>query len=199
MRSRTTLLLLGVLLVLGTIAALLEGPARRDRPRERGPLLPGLRPQDVQAVRIATAGGAAVRLERAGAAWAVGETRRAADGPGILRLLETLTALEEGALASDNPAKRGLYEVDAGKGIAVRLEGEGGKVLAEFTVGKTGPDFASSYLRREGEDRVWLVSRDLRLEFSRPESAWEAPEPPPAAPPDPAASSAAPSGSAARP
>ena len=58
MRSRATLALLALLVVLGAAAALVVGPWRSDRPREHGAALPGLVPAEVQVIRIARAGGA---------------------------------------------------------------------------------------------------------------------------------------------
>lgn len=75
-------------------------------------------------------------------------------------LLAKLAGVREGAVVSTNPAKQSVYETDAEKGTAVRLEGAGGKVLAAFVIGARGPDFASCY---------------LRLDFSRPANSWREP------------------------
>jgi hypothetical protein len=184
-RSRATLALLALLVVLGAAAALVVGPWRSDRPREHGAALPGLVPAEVQAIRIARAGGE-VLLAREGGGWKLGEARDAADAAAVDALLADLAALEVGAVVSKNAAKQAAYETDAEKGIAVRLEGAGGKLIAAFTVGKRGPDFASAYLKRDGAVEVLLVSRDVRTPLARPAENWKEPpkptEPPTASP-----------------
>jgi hypothetical protein len=170
-RARTTWLLLAALAALAVAAYVAQGPARVDRPRERAPVFPGLRAADVQAVRIAK-GATTVGLARAGAGWTVGAEKRAADAAAVERLLGDLAGLVSVAVASTNPAKRALFEVDDAAGASVRLEGAGGKLLAAFTVGKAGPDFASSYLRREGEERVLLVAAELHNALARREEGW---------------------------
>ena len=178
MSSRATLALLALLAVLGAAAALVVGPWRSDRPREHGAALPGLVPAEVHAIRIARAGGE-VLLAREGAGWKLGEAKETADAAAVEALLAELAALEVGAVVSRNAAKQAAYETDAEKGIAVRLEGAGGRLIAAFTVGKRGPDFASAYLKRDGAAEVLLVSRDVRTPLAKPAESWkEAPKPP---------------------
>ena len=177
MRSRTTLALLALLAVLGAAAALVVGPWRSDRPREHGAALPGLVPAEVQAVRI-TRSGADVLLAREGGGWKLGEAKEAADAAAVEALLADLAAVEVGAVVSKNAAKQEAYETDAEKGIAVRLEGSGGKLIAAFVVGKRGPDFASAYLKRDGAREVLLVSRDVRTPLARPAESWKEPPKP---------------------
>lgn len=178
MKPRATLVLLALLLALGGAALLLQGPCGTDRVREHAKVFPALVAADVRAVRIARAG-AEVVLAREGGAWRVGAAKEPADAAAVDALLADLVALEVGAVVSKNAAKQAGYETDAGKGVVVRLEGEGGKPLAAFTVGRRGPDFASAYLKRDGGQEVLLVSKDVRTPLSRPE--WQE-SPAPAAP-----------------
>lgn len=174
MSTRTTLALLAALVVLGAVAFVVQGPCSADRPREQEALLARFVPADVAVIR-ATRPGAAVLLARDGASWRLGAAREPADGAAVEALLKGLAEARVAAVASTNVAKQAAYETDGAKGVVVRLEGAGGKLLAAFVVGKSGPDFASCYLRREGKSEVLLVTRDLRLEFSRPADAWKMP------------------------
>ena len=122
----------------------------------------GCKAGDVALIR-ATRAGAEVVLTREGGAWKLGAAKEPADGAAVEALLAKLVDAREGAVVSTNPAKQSVYETDAEKGIAVRLEGAGGKVVAAFVIGKRGPDFASCYLRRDGASEVLLVSPDLRV------------------------------------
>lgn len=171
MSTRATYVLLAVLLVLAAVAFFVLGPGSADRPHDHAPLVPGLKPADVGAVRVSGEAGT-VLLMRAGGAWKLGEAKESADGAAVEALLTKVAGAREGAVVSVNPAKQAAYETDAGKGIAVKLEGATGNVIASFVVGKSGEDFASCYLRREGGSKVLVVSPDLRVDFARPAGSW---------------------------
>jgi hypothetical protein len=172
--TRTTLALFAVLLACAVAAFFVLGPGSADRPRDRGALIPGLKAGDVVLIRTGRAA-ADVALTREGGAWKLGAAKEPADSAAVAALLAKLVDVREGAVVSTNPAKQSAYETDAEKGVAVRLEGAGGKLLAAFVVGKRGPDFASCYLRRDGSPDVLLVSPDLRTDFARSAESWREP------------------------
>jgi len=174
MSTRTTFVLLAVLIGCAATAFFVQGPGSADRPRDRAALIPGLKAGDVTLVR-ATKAGAEVVLTREGGAWKLGAAKEPADSGAAEALLAKLVDAREGAVVSTNPAKQSVYETDAEKGIAVRLEGAGGRVLAAFVIGKRGPDFASCYVRRGGAAEVLLVSPDFRVDFARPAESWREP------------------------
>lgn len=174
MRTRSTLLLLALLAALAAVAFVAQGPARRDRPREREPVFPALDPEAVQAIRaLPPAGGDPVLLlARSGQWWTVGAGRHTADRAAVEDLLEDLAALEILSVASTNPDRRSLYEVGEGQGLTVRLDDGGGAAIAAFVLGKPGPDLESGHLRIEDRDEVLLVSRDLRGRLELPADSW---------------------------
>ena len=174
MSTRTTLILLGVLLALGAVAVVTQGPGSPDRVREHSLAFPGLVAGDVLAVRAARAGGELL-LARDGAGWKLGAAREPADGAAVARLLSDLASLRVSAVVSKNAAKQAAYETTPEQGAAVRLEGAGGVTLAAFVVGKHGPDGVSCYLRRDGATEVLLVSADLRSPLYRPDQSWREP------------------------
>jgi hypothetical protein len=174
MSTRTTLILLGVLLALGAVAVITRGPGGGDRSREHALVFPGLVAGDVQVIKAARAGGELL-LARDGAAWKLGASREPADGAAAERFLADVAGLRVSAVVSKNAAKQAGYETTAELGAAVRLEGAGGKTLAAFLVGKRGPDGVSCYLRREGASEVLLVASDLRSALYRPDESWRAP------------------------
>jgi len=172
--ARTTLVLLAVLLGSAAMAFFVQGPGRADRSSDRAALLPGLKAGDVALVR-ATRAATEVLLTRAGDAWQLGAAKEPADGAAVEILLAKLVDVREGAVVSTNPAKQSVYETDAESGISVRLESAEGSIIAAFVIGKSGPDFASCYLRRDGSSEVMLVSPDVRTDFARPAESWKEP------------------------
>ncbi|MBI4125371.1 MAG: DUF4340 domain-containing protein [Deltaproteobacteria bacterium] len=79
------------------------------------------------------------------------------------------------SLAAANPERHGLFEVNAA-GMQVRFFDAGGKKLAHLHVGKAGPAFTESYVRKEGENEVYLADRYLRSAFSIEPADWETPK-----------------------
>lgn len=175
MSARTTLVLFAALLACAAVAFFVLGPGSADRPQDRAALIPGLTADEVVLIRVVRTA-AEVLLTREGGAWKLGAAKEPADAAAVAALLARLADAREGPVVSTNPAKQAVYEADAEKGIAVRLEGAGGKVVAAFVIGKRGPDFASCYLRRDGAAEVLLVSPDLRTDFARPAESWREPK-----------------------
>jgi Domain of unknown function (DUF4340) len=99
------------------------------------------------------------------------EEWRRADGTRVASALGSFGGLSEGVVVSENPEKRSLYQVDA-TGLAVRLIDADGKTVADLVIGKSGPDFGSSYVRRADENAVRLIDRLLVGVFSPVASDW---------------------------
>ncbi len=83
--------------------------------------------------------------------------------------LQDLTII---ALAGKNPEKHGYFEVNA-VGMQVRLFDKEGKNMAHLYIGKTGPAFTESYVRKEGEKEVYIANRYLRSSFPPVVKDWE--------------------------
>jgi hypothetical protein len=123
-----------------------------------------------RALKIEVQGKAAdesIVLEKSASGWSVpAEAGYPADPEGIREILDFVGSARADRKVSDNPAKRGVFEVDD-NGLKVKLEGAEGAVLAQVVVGKSGPDFLSTYVRKEGSDEVFLIDQSLRRIFVR--------------------------------
>jgi len=75
-------------------------------------------------------------------------------------------------LASRKKDKHSLFEVTEGRGVEVTIFGPEKKELARFLIGKNGPDFLSTYIRKADSDDVYLYDEYLRGDFDRPVSNW---------------------------
>ncbi len=73
---------------------------------------------------------------------------------------------------SQNPEKLDLFQVTDEKGIRVRYLDHRGRVLADFYVGKMGPDFTTSYVRAANENTVYLAEPGFRNVFPTRVEAW---------------------------
>lgn len=92
----------------------------------------------------------------------------------VQQVLYTFKDLEKDELASTNPEKKSVFNVTKEAAIQVALK-NGEEQVAKLYIGKRGPDHLSTYVRKEGEDRVWLV-KDVLSPIFRPDT-WEAEEP----------------------
>jgi hypothetical protein len=172
MPARKILFLTAVLIVLGGLAFFVQGPGRKNRPAEKPPVFPGL---DVQAVRSVTVTRPAetFTLSRAGdGTWRVGDEQYRADAGEMERLLEGLAEITREAVASRTTGKRELFGLGEKEGVEVILADSGGAVLADFSVGRRGPDPFTGYLQVRGAGEILLVSTDLSGVFARPVSGW---------------------------
>ena len=162
-----------VLAVLVVVALLLEGPCARKsmEPVLKSPLK-GVKIEDVVGVEISK-GDAKVRLEKREDRWCVliDSAPYRADSQKVAELLDKISGIR-GPVVSRNPAKQGIFEVEEGKGIEVTLLGPDEKVLSRFIIGKTTPDFTSSYVRGFDSDEVIQAEGYLSVTFSTDPKRW---------------------------
>lgn len=77
-----------------------------------------------------------------------------------------------GILVSDNPSKQSIYQVDEAAGLKVLAEGSDGREIFNVIIGKNGPDFDSTYIRKGRENKVYLVKRAIVGSFSPRAYDW---------------------------
>ena len=95
-----------------------------------------------------------------------------ADNKKVDLTLQTLVDLDITSLAGNNPERFGFFEVNV-VGMQVRVFDAAGKKLVHLYIGKTGPAFTESYVRKEGEDAVYIANRYLRSSFSPVTDDWK--------------------------
>lgn len=111
--------------------------------------------KDIDKIEIIKGGNSAV-VENNGGVWQVPASNNfKADQEAVKSVITESLKLNKYILASDNKEKQGEFEVNAEKGVNVKLY-KSGNMVANFYVGKAGPDFDSTYIRLDGEDVVYL-------------------------------------------
>lgn len=98
------------------------------------------------------------KMAEQGAGPTISDKTYKVDPEKIARAIESLGKLEAKEHISSNPEKQAIYQVN-NIGERVKLYDPAGKIVAEFYVGKTGPDMFTNYVRREGENEVYLTSQ----------------------------------------
>lgn len=124
--------------------------------------------ESVQEVRIAGPTDTVV-LVRDGAAWKVNGF--VADSSSVNRLWAAVSGSRVAEVVAENPANHGRLGVAADSAWAVEFRRVGGEA-ARLLLGKSGPIYPSAYARLPHEDRVYLLTGDLRNVVTRPVSDW---------------------------
>ena len=95
-----------------------------------------------------------------------------ADGSRIRSELGVFSGLYRGTLVSKNPRKRRLYQVDDEAGLHLQLFDLDDNNILDVVIGKSGPDFTSTYVRLANSNDVYLVPRPMTGRFSSKASDW---------------------------
>jgi hypothetical protein len=170
MKPRTTLILALVLVVLAAAATLFETNRRKSLSSAGGPIFPAYRLEKADAIEV-DGGGRHVELKKSGENWlVVTEGSHPADPKLPKQILEAIEKFTTSTLISTSTERQTAFEVDS-TGYTVRVHG-GGKSLAAFVVGKSGPDFMSTYVRPVEKTSVYLVPIYLRTSVDRGDQSW---------------------------
>lgn len=160
MKVKTTVILFGVFVILLLFVYLFEGPLS-EKSRKKSAEAPYLFPAFDKAVaaKIEVKGPArTVTLEKNEEGWLIAETDGfSADPQAVNNALTTIAGFVGDTIASKNPEKQDIFEVTPAKGTEVKVSALDRTILAHFYLGKTAADFFSTYLRREGSDKVLQV------------------------------------------
>lgn len=100
-----------------------------------------------------------------------GPTWYVADADVVKRALGALNDVQKGIVASMNPGNQVAYQVAGPVGLHVVLEKKDG-TLADIVIGKTSPDHSGSYVRMQGGNEVFLVSKTLAGLFPTALTDW---------------------------
>ncbi len=96
---------------------------------------------------------------------------RRADNAALANVLNSASNIEVGPVISENPENRPNFNVGPDSSINVKFY-HSDELLNEIIVGKMGSGFSGTYIRKPGENEVYLASRPLRYVFERPKIQW---------------------------
>jgi hypothetical protein len=169
--KQSTWILLGILLVLIVAAYLvLQRTGERSTSGSTGKMLVEYDSAAVDKIDISGPSGHVV-LERQGGAWMLTDPLRYKADPGLVgSAISAGNKIELTSLISTNPEKQGLFKLDS-TGTLVKIM-EQGSEKAVFLIGKPGPSYTETYVRREGSDNVYLAAGYFSTAFSRRGNDW---------------------------
>jgi hypothetical protein len=170
MKPRTTLFLAAVLVVLAVIATVFNSGRKRQESSFGKLIYPADTATKADGIEV-HGGRKTVTLHRRGETWlVVNEGNQPADPKIPQQLLDGAGKLSTRTLISVSRETHPGFQVDS-TGFTVRIT-QGAKSLAEFVVGKPGPDYMSTYVRPTGGDKVYLIPAYLRSVVDRGDETW---------------------------
>ena len=157
-----TYLLAGLLAVLVLVMVLVQDPLHLRRTDRKTPLIDASESTAITKIeRTTESDGVTDTLTRNGDQWVVTSAEEAPATHGaVTDLLDALFAIERGEIASRTNESHGTLRVDA-RGTRIVLY-RGDDVVSDLVIGKNGPDFVSTYVRKEGEELVYRHPENLR-------------------------------------
>jgi hypothetical protein len=174
MKKKSIFILLAILVVLVAAVIIIEGPLSKRGKKEAAKesiLFPGFETDQVSSVDIKTKD-KEVKLKKEDNVWVVATAGNyPADPKSIEDMLGKVRDLKSTLTASKSADKHSQFEVDE-SGVEVTMLGTGGKALAHLFVGKMGPDYISTYVRKADQDEVLLVGEYLRGVFDKGARGW---------------------------
>lgn len=156
---------LGVVLILWAAAELVTG---RGDEIETGVVIEPFSRGAVEAIEFLSADDT-VKLHRTPDGWTVNGFDAAQSE--VESLFEALAEAGEGELVARSPSSHARMGVVDSAGVRLSV-GSGEETLADVIVGKRGRAYQTRYVRREGDDRVFLVKGRLAGLVERQVTDW---------------------------
>jgi hypothetical protein len=168
--KKSTLIMLAVLVVLaGATYLVMQRPGEQSSSGSNKVLVE-FDSAAVDKIDIRSESGA-VTLEKVGGEWMMtSPLRYRADKSSVASALGSAHHIVLSSLISTNPQKQHLFLVDS-TGTLVRLMDRDAE-RAAFRVGKMGPSYTETYVRKEGTDDVYLSEGMIGPTFSRRPNDW---------------------------
>jgi len=174
-KLKHNLILLIVLIVFASVILLFEKPFENKTKKiqeEALPLFPGLKVEQVKKI-VVKKGNTTTTLENRGNLWYLLDKEDYPADPTIIAgVIKKIQGFKKINLASRKKDKHSIFEVKEEMGVEVTIFGPEKKELARFLIGKTGPDFLSTYIRKADSDDVYLFDDYLKGDFDRPVNNW---------------------------
>ena len=175
MKAKTTVILFGIFIILLLFVYLFEGPLS-ERAQKKGKgviaLFPDFEKDSATKIEVKNST-KKLSLERKEEGWLISDTDGFIADPNLVdNTLNTVKKFTRENIASNNPEKQEPFEVNQEKGVEVKVSDADQKMLAHFYIGKTGPSFFSTYLRKEGSNEVILVQGAVKPTFDKTIKNW---------------------------
>ena len=177
MKTKQLLVLVGVLVVLGLLVLILENPfgksEQQKKVEEAVLLFPFFNKENVVKIEIISAFGlTTTTLAKQNDQWLVESMDNyLADQTAVAELLDKVAEMKTIQLASSNPEKQAVFQVDS-SGVEAKLSDASGNLLAHLFAGKTTPEIFNSYVRAADSNDVYIIKGYLKATFDKGYRSW---------------------------
>jgi hypothetical protein len=120
--------------------------------------LPAVTPADVDTVRLVRPSDTLLLARHDSVTWTVNGFDASTDA--VTQLFDAVTKATVAELAAQSAASHGRMGVDSAKGKRLVFL-RGGDTVDQLIVGERGPGWTGAYVRRPGQDDVYLIRGDL--------------------------------------
>lgn len=150
-----------------------KSDGEKDKTIQKSALLfPGYDPNEVTKLKLDKEA-QHIEIALIGNEWTVKSDKNSpADMKLIKKALHKIKEFKIQDILSTNPKKQKTFEVDKQTGLLVSLFDKSDKNLASFYVGKNGPYYNSTFIRKQGSDNVMLINENLRALYAPWNGKW---------------------------
>jgi hypothetical protein len=169
--KRNTIILISLFALLLIVAFLvLQKPGEQSVGSASSGFMFAIDSVSVDKIEIKTAASSVV-LEKRGAEWFVAQPiNYRADQVNVGEVIHQVKNLEVKSTVSDKPEKHPIFQLDAsGTQVAVF---EKGSAKASFILGKMGPSYTETYIRKSNANEVLLTEGISNYMFNRQVKEW---------------------------
>ena len=169
--NKNIYILLGVFAVLVVIAFfLMSRPGEKDISVANSQLLVEVDSIAVDKIEIKSPTNA-VTLEKKGTEWSLSAPLiYRANQTNVATLIHQAKNLAVKEIVSSNPEKRRIFQVDS-TGTLIRIF-QNGLEHAAFIIGKLGPNYAETYVRKDQSNDVFVVDGSIAVWFNKEVKDW---------------------------
>jgi hypothetical protein len=169
--KKNTLILVATLLILGLAAYfVMQQPGETSSTGGEGEKLASYDSAAVDKIEIRSPAGAITLANEAGTWMVIAPAHHRADGSAVALAIGRGNNIRLTGLVSTNPGKQGVFQVDS-LGTQV-LVYEHGTLKTGFVIGKPGPSWTETYVRREGSTDVYLGEGPLSYLYAKSLKDW---------------------------
>jgi len=177
MNFKKTIILFILLVALIIVALIIENPfskkTQQKSEEEIALLFPDFKMDNAAKIEIKQMGSEFI-LEKKEGNWVVSSSDDfSADEEAVEKLLESVRDFKVKDIVSKNPENQNQFQVNDLMGIGTKVSDFDGNILAHVYVGKNGPNFLSTYIRKEGTDQVILEEGYLKTIFDKSRTSWK--------------------------
>ncbi|MBN2381746.1 DUF4340 domain-containing protein [bacterium] len=175
MNFKKSILFLIAFIVITIIVLVVEKPFKEPGSKSEKDiqkLFPGLALDQVAEIVINQIPEQTFTLQKSGDGWVVASENNFSANPNeVEELIKRTVDFDTRELVSRNPENQATFQVNK-LGIEVQITDTSSKKIAHFFIGKNGPDYASTYVRADGSDHVYLQKGYLKSIFDKSRTKW---------------------------